>query len=147
MTTLNSRRLVPIQNVAETREEEAARRLLECQQRLAEHETRLDDIRRYARDYSVAPGGATAALLVNRQAFIARLQEAERFQLKAVDDARLAVEAERVKWMLKRRDVSVLDQLAACYRASERRKEERHDQRGADELALRRFLAAQGEEH
>lgn len=143
---MDSRRLSPLQTVAETREDEAARRLRDCQRQLAEHEVRLDEIRRYAREYADTSPQASAGLLVNRQAFIARLQEAERFQHKAVEDARLAVEAERLKWILKRRDVSVLDQLAACYRGRERRCEERRDQRGADELALRRFLAARLED-
>lgn len=138
---MDSRRLIPLQTVAESREDEAARRLSDCQRQLAEHEARLEEIRRYAREYGEAPPQASAHLLVNRQAFLARLLEAERFQEKAVEDARLAVEAERLKWLLKRRDVSVLDQLAACYRTREQRHEERRDQRGADELALRRFLA------
>lgn len=143
---MDSRRLIPLQTVAESREDEAARRLRDCQRQLTEHEARLEEIRRYTREYAEAPPQGAAHLLVNRQAFLARLKEAERFQEKAVEDARLAVDAERLKWLLKRRDVSVLDQLAACYRSREQRQEQRRDQRGADELALRRFLATRVEE-
>lgn len=142
---MNSRRLVPLQTVAETREDEAARRLAEVQKRHADQETRLADLRRYAEEYATAPAGPTPALMLNRQAFLTRLREAERFQVQAVEDARLAVEAERAAWLLKRRDVSVLDQLAACYRGREQRQQERYEQRGADELALRRFVAASKE--
>ncbi len=140
---MNSRRLVPLQTLAETREDEAARRLAEVQRRHADQEARLAELRRYADEYASAPAGPTAALMLNRQAFLSRLRDAERFQVQAVEDARLAVEAERASWLLKRRDVSVLDQLAACYRGREQRQDERREQRGADELALRRFVAAQ----
>ncbi|MDM4770805.1 flagellar export protein FliJ [Solimonas sp. SE-A11] len=140
---MNSRRLVPLQTLADQREDEAARRLADVQRRHADQEARLVELRRYADEYANAPAGPTAVLMLNRQAFLGRLREAERFQVQAVEDARLAVEAERAAWLLKRRDVSVLDQLAACYRGREQRQDERREQRGADELALRRFAAAQ----
>lgn len=139
---MNSKRLFPLQTLAETREDAAALKLAEVQRRHADQETRLQDLRRYAQEYAHAPAGATPALLLNRQAFLARLREAERFQEQAVEEARLAVEAERTTWLLKRRDVSVLDQLAACYRGRERRQSERREQGSNDELALRRYLAA-----
>lgn len=138
---MNSHRLAPLQTIAGNREDEAARRLAEMQRKHADQHARLVEIRRYAAEYAAAPAGVTASMLVNRQAFLGKLREAEHFQHKAVEEARLAVEAERTLWLLKRRDVSVLDQLAACYRVRERRHEERRDQRGADELALRRYLA------
>jgi len=138
---MNSRRLVPLQTIAGNREDEVARRLAEMQRKHADQHARLEEIRRYAAEYAAAPAGATSSMLLNRQAFLGKLREAERFQQQAVEEARLAVEAERTLWLLKRRDVSVLDQLAACYRVREQRHEERRDQRGADELALRRYLA------
>jgi len=140
---MTSRRLVPIQTVAETREDDAARKLLECQRELSGRESRLEELRRYARDYSAQGGASTPQLMANRHAFLNRLAEAERMQEKLVEEARLAVDAERAKWLLTRRDVSVLDQLAACYRAREQQQQERRDQRSSDELALRRFMAAQ----
>ncbi|HSW14073.1 MAG TPA: flagellar export protein FliJ [Solimonas sp.] len=138
---MNHHRLAPLQTVAETREDEAARKLAEVQRKHADQHARLEEIRCYAAEYASAPVGATPALLLNRQAFLGKLRDAEHFQLQAVEEARLAVEAERTVWLLKRRDVSVLDQLAACYRLREQRQQELRNQRGSDELALRRFLA------
>ena len=140
---MNSIRLAPLQTVAESREDEAVRRLLECQRELAERRSRLEELRRYAQDYAAQPGGSTPLLMANRHAFMNRLAEAERVQQQLVDEAQLAVDAERARWLLSRRDVSVLDQLAACYRAREQQQVERREQRSSDELALRRFAAAQ----
>jgi flagellar FliJ protein len=140
---MNSIRLAPLQTVAESREDEAVRRLLECQRELAERRSRLEELRSYAQDYAAQPGGSTPLLMANRHAFMNRLAEAERVQQQLVDEAQLAVDAERARWLLSRRDVSVLDQLAACYRAREQQQVERREQRSSDELALRRFAAAQ----
>jgi flagellar FliJ protein len=142
---MNSTRLAPLQTVAESREEEAVRRLLDCQRELAERQSRLEELRRYAQDYAAQAPASTPWLLVNRHAFLGRLAEAERVQQQRVAEAQLAVEAERARWILSRRDVSVLDQLAACYRAREQQQVERREQRASDELALRRFVAGQAQ--
>lgn len=142
---MNSTRLAPLQTVAESREEEAVRRLLDCQRELAERQSRLEELHRYAQDYASQAPASTPWLLSNRHAFLGRLAEAERVQQQRVAEAQLAVDAERARWLLSRRDVSVLDQLAACYRAREQQQVQRREQRASDELALRRFVASQAQ--
>lgn len=138
--SMPSRRLVPLQQVAESREDQALQRVMERHRTLAEREQRLSELQAYLQEYQKAVPGTTPSMLVNRQAFVARLREAERFQRQAVETARAECDSERARWMLKRRDVAVLDQLAACYHRKERRDEERHAQRHLDEFALRQFI-------
>lgn len=136
MSPPRSTRLEPLQMVAEQREEEAMRQMADCRRRVEEHQTRLSDLQRYLLEYTEqASQVSTPALMSNRQAFVAKLREAEKIQQQLLQQAEDLCEAERMRWMLKRRDVGVLEQLAASYRLQERRMAERHDQKNLDELA------------
>lgn len=147
MTPSRSVTLQPIQHVANLREDEAMRSLAACQQQVAEHEAKLAELQRYIQEYaSTPPQAATPSLLGNRHAFLARLQEAERFQRQAVEDARARCEVERARWLLKRRDVGTLEQLASSYRIEERRHAERRDQKELDEIAARRHAERRASE-
>ncbi len=107
-----------------------------CQREVAEHETRLVELQRYLQDYAAAASDAcTPALVSNRHAFLAKLREAEKFQNSLLEQARDRCEAERTRWLLKRRDVGVLEQLAASYRTQERQQIERLAQKDSDERA------------
>jgi flagellar FliJ protein len=136
----------PIQHVADMRETEAMRSLALCQQQAAEQEARLQEMQNYIHEYANAvPQTATPALLGNRHAFLARLREAEAFQLRALEQARARCEVERARWLLKRRDTGTLEQLAASYRAQERVHAERRSQKDLDEIAMRRVLERVGD--
>lgn len=138
-----SQRLQPLQQVAEQREDEALRQLAECQRNERDHEQRLSDLRRYMAEYSQQDAAVcTPALLNNRLGFLARLREAEKMQLQLLEQAREQTQTERARWMLKRRDTGVLEQLAAAYRVQERRQSERHEQKNLDELASQMKLRA-----
>ncbi|MEQ1439327.1 flagellar export protein FliJ [Fontimonas sp. SYSU GA230001] len=142
-TPLASQRLQPLQQLAQTREEEAARRLLEQQRQLSERELRLHELTRYLAEYEAMNSAGSARMLINQRAFIERLREAVAMQRRLVEQARAGCDAERGRWLLERREVSTLDQLAECYRRRERQIEERRDQKRLDEFALRSFVAAQ----
>lgn len=137
-----SERLKPLQQVADIREDAAMRRYAASQRVLAERETRLVELQNYLRDYLAAESALAPAMLANRHAFIQRLREAERFQQQAVEQARAAVEAERLRYLVQQRDAGVLDQLAACYRSREALVVERRTQRQMDEFASRRHFDA-----
>ena len=136
MSPSRSTRLEPLQMVAEQREEEAVRAMAECRRRVEEHETRLSELQRYLQEYTEqASKFSTPALMSNRQAFVAKLREAEKFQQQLLQQAKDFGEAERMRWLLKRRDVGVLEQLAASYRLQERRQDAHREQKNLDELA------------
>lgn len=141
MKTSRSTRLEPLQMVAGQREDEALRQMAECRNRVEEHENRLTELQRYLKEYTEHSAHvSTPALISNRQAFLAKLRQAEIIQMQVLEQARAQCEAERTRWLLKHRDVGVLEQLAASYRVQEQRHAERHEQKNMDELATQRSL-------
>ncbi len=144
-----SRRLDPLLRRAQDREDEVAKELAERQQALDLQQSRLAELRQYAEEYANAQLATTsAAQLLNRRAFLDRLDNAVEAQTRTVDSNRERVDAERARLLLASRDKQVLEQLAASYRAQERIVADRRDQREMDDLGARRARAAQrsGEE-
>jgi len=138
-----SRRMDPLLSRAQDREDAAARELARHQQVLAQHESRLAELRRYAEEYASSQMAATSpAQLANRRAFVERLQQAVEQQSVAVADNRRTVEVERSRLLLASRDKQVLEKLAASYRAQERQVDERRQQREMDDLGARRARLA-----
>lgn len=138
-----SRRMDPLLSRAQDQEDAAARELARHQQVLAQHESRLAELRRYAEEYASSQMAATSpALLANRRAFVDRLQQAVEQQSQAVANNRRTVEIERSRLLLASRDKQVLEQLAASYRAQERQVDERRQQREMDDLGARRARLA-----
>jgi len=130
-----SRRLDPLLRRAQDHEDEVARTLAERQQALDMHLSRLEELRRYAEEYAGAQMAATSpSQLMNRRAFLDRLDSAVQQQSQTVDRNRERVDAERARLLLASRDKQVLEQLAASYRAQEKQVEERRDQREMDEI-------------
>lgn len=141
MPPLRSARLEPLQMVADQREDEAMRAMAECQRVVTEHENRLTELQRYMQDYaSAVVEASTPTLISNRHAFMAKLREAEYFQTTLLRQAKERCEIERARWLLKRRDVGVLEQLAASYRTQERAQVERIEQRNSDERASQSYF-------
>jgi flagellar FliJ protein len=145
---MQSRRIDPLLRRAQEHEDSVARDLAERQNTLAQHESRLEELRQYAEDYANSQMAATSpAQLANRRAFLERIDQALAQQLQNVDRSRSSVDIERDRLLLASRDKQVLEQLAASYRAQERRVVERRDQREMDDLGARRArLAATAQE-
>ncbi|KRG39453.1 flagellar export protein FliJ [Stenotrophomonas pictorum JCM 9942] len=138
-----SRRLDPLLRHAQDREDEVAKALAERQKTLEMHQSRLSELRQYADEYANAQMAATSASqLMNRRAFLDRLDNAVQTQSKTVDSNREHVDAERARLLLASRDKQVLEQLAASYRAQEKQVAERRDQREMDDLGARRARLA-----
>ena len=133
-----SKRIDPLLQRAQDHQDEVARDLAKRQQALDTHQARLAELRRYAEEYANAQLAATTAVqLMNRRAFLDRLDNAVAQQSQTVDRNREKVEAERARLLLASRDKQVLEQLAASYRAQEQRVAERRDQRELDDLGAR----------
>ncbi|MDV3468789.1 flagellar export protein FliJ [Stenotrophomonas sp. C3(2023)] len=140
-----SKRIDPLLKRAQDHEDEVARDLADRQRSLDTHLSRLDELRRYADEYANAQMAATSpAQLMNRRAFLDRLDSAVAQQRQTVDSNRERVEAERARLLLASRDKKVLEQLAASYRAQENVVAERRDQREMDDLGARRVRQQQG---
>jgi flagellar FliJ protein len=140
-----SKRMQPLQQIADIREDDAARLLVEAQRLQAEREARLVELSRYREDYERGANGGSAAapqLLRNRQAFLDRLREAERFQQQLVEQAVRGVDECRAHWLLQQRGSRTVAQLTACYLAREQRDDARREQNRLDEFATQRYLRA-----
>jgi flagellar FliJ protein len=85
-------------------------------------------------------GGTSPAQLLNRRAFLDRLDSAVEQQQATVNGNREKVEAERARLILASRDKAVLEQLAASYRAQEKVVTDRRDQREMDDIGARARL-------
>jgi len=144
---MQSKRIDPLLKRAQDHEDEVARDLAERQRVLDTHLSRLDELRRYAEEYANAQMAATSpAQLLNRRAFLDRLDTAVAQQRQTVDNNREKVEAERARLILASRDKAVLEQLAASYRAQEKVLVDRRDQREMDDIGARRSRTARAED-
>ncbi len=142
-----SKRIDPLLKRAQEHEDAVARDLAERQRVLDTHLSRLDELRRYAEEYANAQMAATSpAQLLNRRAFLDRLDSAVEQQQATVNGNREKVEAERARLILASRDKAVLEQLAASYRAQEKVVTDRRDQREMDDIGARRARLVQAED-
>jgi len=142
---LASQRIKPLQQLADIREEDAARMLLDAQRLLSERQARYMELVRYREEYERQPAAATPQLLRNRQAFLERLREAERFQQQLVEQAQRGVDQCRAQWVSRKGETRTVAQLMSCYEARERREQERREQRLQDELATQRHTRRMAE--
>lgn len=139
---LTPKRLAPLQQLAETREQEAAQKLADARKLLSEREAQLHALENYEEPASSGP--ASVAQLRNREAFRARLAEAIRMQKQVIVDAQYRVEQAREHWLNERRELKVVDQLMERSVKRERDRVERREVRELDELALRLCVSAHG---
>ncbi len=137
---MSSRRMEPLQQIADLREDEAARALLDAQRLLADREQRLLELQNYRAEYERAPVLPLPPLLRNRHQFLERLREAERFQCALVEQAQRGVDQQRASWLLQKRECKTIAQLTESYVRRERREEERRDQKQLDELVTQRHF-------
>lgn len=144
---MQSKRIDPLLKRAQDHEDEVARDLAERQRTLDTHLSRLDELRRFAEEYANAQMSATSPVqLLNRRAFLDRLDSAVDQQRRTVDSNREKVDAERARLILASRDKAVLEQLAASYRAQEKVVVDRRDQREMDDIGARRSRLAKADD-
>src|SRR5690606_6935307 len=130
----------PLLKVKQQHQDEAARQLAAQEQALADQQARLEALRQYADEYALTGSGSVTnpALLANRLAFRARLDQAIAQQARVVDASRERSDIERTRLLLASRETHVLEKLSASYRADEVRADEQRTQRELDDLGGRR---------
>lgn len=144
---MNVDRLKPLQDMADSREQDAAERFARHKQALEAQEKRLSDLQDYLADYRQQLGGAMSpTLLRNRQDFMSRLNEAVRQQHGQVENARQAYEAERERWVEARGESQILDRLEQNYHSQAQQRGLRREQFELDELAARLHRQAREQE-
>lgn len=136
---MTSSRLQPMLRLADTREQDALRRLAESQGQLGQQEAKLVELQQYLEDYLQRDHSGSIGLVMNHQAFVARLREAEQCQQRVVEQARRAYDTERAHWMAQRQDLGVLNQLDTSCRRREQHHHEKRAQLLMDEAAGLRY--------
>ncbi len=137
---MNSKRIDPLIRRASSREDALAKELAQKVQAHQQHEKRLDDLERFRGEYEAppAPGSAVSpSQLLNRAAFLAKIDDAVSTQQKHIATSEEALAIERTRLLLASRDKLVLEKLAASYRANEKQAQERRDQGVLDDLGAR----------
>jgi len=135
-----SHRLAPLLLRAEHSKNTAARQLAERQHQLQINEQRLDELGRYAAEYTTPAKTRHLNIgqLRSQHAFVGRLLGAVEQQRQSVDISRQSVEHERQGLIKASRKQKVLEHLDSLSRTAEQMAEQRRGQREMDERGARK---------
>ncbi|WP_426662779.1 flagellar export protein FliJ [Rhodanobacter aciditrophus] len=129
-----SRRLQPAVDQAHQHTEDVLAQLATQQQQLARAEHQLGELERYRNEYAAAEEGAVSVTaLLNRQQFIARIDQAIAQQAAEIDRQHRRLDQVRDRWKQAHARESALDSVVAQHQEHERRAEERREQAEIDE--------------
>jgi len=133
----------PVQNLYDDTERRLAVGLATVEKKVADAETKLQELERYRGDYEKqfkqrAGHGISATDLRDYQAFLARLSDAIRQQQAVVKRAQSERDAERQRWQEAAKRAKALGHVVEQWQTEERRASDRREQRESDERAQRR---------
>jgi len=137
-----SKRMQPVQQLAQSREQKAGQRLGQSQQYLRAQQAKLEELRvyrdQYARDFEASGGaGLSATRVQDYRIFLARLGEAIRQQEAVIAECCARHEQTRRQWMESRSQGQAIDKLVDRYRRDENRQLDRQEQKEQDDRAQR----------
>ncbi len=137
-----SKRLKPVVDIAESREQQAARALGVAQTALDQARQQLDELKAYRQDYlqrfqQAGAIGMGAAQLGDYQQFLHKLGLAIEQQGEAVVQAEQDVEAKRALWFTSRGKAQMLGTVVARYQGEEEKEAMRQEQLEQDERSQR----------
>ncbi len=138
-----SERMQPVRKFSGATEKREAGQLAATEDRLAECERKLAELRLYEQEYrkgfnsrvSVGMGGGGVR---DYQQFLARLSEAIRQQMQLVAVARAERDAQQGQWREAATRNKAIDHVVENWKTEERRHVERHEQRESDQRAQRK---------
>jgi flagellar FliJ protein len=133
----------PVQNLYDDNERRLAVALATVEKKVADAETKLQELERYRGDYESqfkqrAGRGMGATDLRDYQAFLARLSDAIRQQQAVVKRAQSERDAERQRWQEAAKRAKALGHVVEQWQTEERRAADRREQRESDERAQRK---------
>ncbi len=138
-----SKRFQPVQKLARSREQEAARNLGDIQRQMQAHASRLSELRNYHQEYlarfhAAAENGMSAAQLMEYRAFLAKLERAIAEQEQVLERSQIACSNSRDQWKAKHIRTQALGKVVDRMRREERKLEESREQKQQDERNQRR---------
>lgn len=137
-----SKRLEPVNRIAETRERRAAVEMAEFKRFLDAQQAKLDELQRYRADYArqfEAAGrqGLDAGRMADFRRILNHLSEAIAWQERRLISLRQDFEQIRKRWTDTRTRAAALAKVMERYQVEERRDAELREQRDADEHTQR----------
>ena len=137
-----SKRMRPVQQLAQSREQEAVQKLGQSQQYVQAQQAKLEELRayrdQYARDFEASGGdGLGATRVQDYRIFLSRLGEAVSQQEAVIAQCGARHEQTRRQWMESRGQSQIVDKLVDRYCLEENKQLDRAEQKEQDERALR----------
>jgi flagellar FliJ protein len=139
-----SERMQPVQKFANANERREAGQLASSEERLAECERKLAELKQYEQDYrdgfnARVTAGMGGNGLRDYQQFLARLTEAIRQQTQLVARMRSERDTQQNQWREAATRHKAIDQVVQNWKQDERRHADRLEQRESDERAQRKI--------
>ena len=133
-----SKRMQPVQQLAQSREKQAAQRFGESQQYLQAQQAKLEELRayrdQYTRDFEASGGaGLGAARMRDYRIFLNRLSEAIRQQEAVIAQCCAQHQQSRQRWLDSRGRSRALEKLVDQYRQEEHKSQDRKEQKEQDD--------------
>ena len=140
MKPSRSQRLQRVADIAERHADEAANVMAERLRGLDAAKRQLQELQQFRQDYAQGPAsrsgsGVSGAELLNRQRFVARIDEAIAQQQREVEEHSRHFAQARAAWLASHSRSTVLDTVTQRYRSREQASEERVEQAALDERA------------
>lgn len=135
-----SARLASVVKIAESEEQRAAQALGECQQQLALHRARLEQLVDYRGEYlkqlnEKAGNGITIMQMQHYRAFISQLDRGVEEQNRVIGSVQIEIESKRRDWFNKRSKTQAMSKVVSKHVYQEQVVENKQDQKESDERA------------
>ncbi len=133
-----SKRLKPVQRVAESKEQKAARNMGHSRKALNAEEVKLNQLKQYHQEYlqrfeAAARKGISAKQLQEYRAFLNKLDDTVRQQEQVVAASRLDHSSNQSEWRKKHTRTQALNKAVTRFQQQEKAKAERNEQQESDE--------------
>ena len=137
-----SKRLSPVQRVAQSREQKAARHMGESHKNLLAEETKLEQLKQYHAEYlshfeTAARKGLSSAQLQEYRAFLDKLDQAIGEQERVVAARKLDHSNKKDDWRETHTRTQALDKVVRRYQQQERQSADRQEQKESDDRSQR----------
>lgn len=136
--------LQPLLDLMQTRADEATRKLGQLIAAEQSQRSRLQMLEQYRDEYAqrmleATADGITRLILLNYQAFLARIDEAIAQQRTAVENSERSTKAGKNQWQDQNKQLKAIDTLSQRHDARERYRENKQEQKLQDEFSTRKY--------
>lgn len=136
--------LQPLLDLMQTRADEATRKLGQLIAAEQSQRSRLQMLEQYRDEYAqrmleATADGITRLILLNYQAFLARIDEAIAQQRTAVENSERSTKAGKNQWQDQNKQLKAIGTLSQRHDARERYRENKEEQKLQDEFSTRKY--------